>query len=233
MYHNQLFQLIRRFLRMTGTLPIVVRVWRRVTRSDYERSFNMFILENICENDIFWDVGANDGHYIDEIKSHAFFRGRLVAFEPSPTSFKRLSERFYKFADVTIINKALSDEVGHLDFYFDPNFETSVEDSLAYHPGKDVCNVELITAEEFVLSNTQLFPNCIKIDVEGFEKKVVKGLGVLLDDRRLRCLFIEMHFLKMDMLGEREGSRYIFDTLKNKGFKLTWTDPSHLCAVRN
>lgn len=233
MYQSRLYLFLRRIVRKTTLLPLLVHFYRTIFRLPYEASFNNFVNSNIRSTDVFWDVGANDGHYIDEMRSKISYPGKIVAFEPSPTSFQRLSDRFQNHSDIVIVNKALSDKLGKLNFFYDPNSNSSVEDLFAYHPDKKSCLVEQITSDAFVDANPSLFPNCIKIDVEGFEKQVVNGLGYMLNDVRLRCLFIEMHFSKLDSLGEKDGVQFIHKILNEKGFKLTWTDPSHLCAVRN
>jgi len=213
-------------------LPLLVKIWRKLFRLSYESSFNNFIICNIRSNDVFWDVGSNDGHYIEEIKPYISNCGKILGFEPSPTSLKILTSRFKYHENIVIVNMALSDSIGELRFYYDPNAISSVEDSLQFHPEKESCTVMQVTAESFVAENVTNFPNCIKIDVEGFEDKVIAGLGSLLDDSRLRCLFIEMHFSKMDALNKRDSVKFIYKTLQKKGFDLKWTDPSHLCAVR-
>lgn len=232
MYQSSIYMFARRLVRKTKMLPWMVKVWRKLFRLSYESSFNNFIINNIRSHDVFWDVGANNGHYIEEIKPYISNLGKIIGFEPSPTSLKILNCRFKDDRNIVIVNKALSDSTGDLQFYYEPNAISSVEDSLQFHPEKESCTVMQVTAESFVAENMTNFPNCIKIDVEGFEDKVIAGLGSLLNDSRLRCLFIEMHFSKLDALNKRDSVNFIFKTLKKKGFSLKWTDPSHLCAVR-
>ena len=75
-------------------------------------------------------------------------------------------------------------------------------------------------------------PNVIKIDVEGFELEVVRGLELTLSDRDLRLVGIEIHFTLLQDRGLLSAPRDIESTSKSKGFSLGWTDSSHLLAVR-
>ncbi|WP_291716231.1 FkbM family methyltransferase [Limnobacter sp. CACIAM 66H1] len=232
MYQSKLYIYLRRLARKTGLLPSVVSGWRKLFAVKYEQSFNQFMQRNINPDDVIWDVGANQGQYVEEILVNLSNKGKVVTFEPAPTSAAVLYKKFINKKNVTIINAALSDKNGEMTFYFDPAGSSSVEDSSAYHPDKDSCVVRQFTGASFAHEEKELFPNCIKIDVEGFEVAVIEGLKTILSDRRLRCLFIEVHFRKLDSLGYKTGASQIFDILKSSGFKTTWTDPSHLCAVR-
>ena len=83
-----------------------------------------------------------------------------------------------------------------------------------------------------VASEPELFPNVIKIDVEGHEGAVMDGMYSLLPDRRLRCIGIEVHFGLLDERGESAKPKQMEHTLLQHGFRVRWTDPSHLLAVR-
>lgn len=75
-------------------------------------------------------------------------------------------------------------------------------------------------------------PNVIKIDVEGFEVEVVQGLSQTLSDRRLRAVFIEVHFLEISKRGLRDGVGRLKTSLENAGLSVRWLDPSHIVARR-
>lgn len=46
--------------------------------------------------------------------------------------------------------------------------------------------------DDFVRQFTPLFPNHIKIDVDGIESKIIKGAEKTLSDKRIKSLLIEM-----------------------------------------
>ena len=75
-------------------------------------------------------------------------------------------------------------------------------------------------------------PNVIKIDVEGYELDVIKGMNSSLYHKNLRFLIIEVHHNYMDMRKINNGAQQIQRTLEKANFNVNWLDPSHLLAVR-
>ncbi len=76
------------------------------------------------------------------------------------------------------------------------------------------------------------FPNVVKIDVEGHEGAVLDGMADLLKDVRLRCIGIEVHFGLLAERGELYRPKEMEATLRRHGYRLRWTDPSPLIALR-
>ena len=67
--------------------------------------------EWIRPGDWILDVGANVGHYTKRFSELAGASGRVIAFEPTPTTFSLLAANAQLFAhlNVTLINAAVSD----------------------------------------------------------------------------------------------------------------------------
>jgi len=93
-------------------------------------------------------------------------------------------------------------------------------------------SVPVRSAGSFVKDHPELFPNIIKVDVEGFEGAVFEGLKNLLPDRRLRCIGIEVHFGLLEARGESGTPKELEKGLQTHGFEVSWTDASHLIAAR-
>ena len=97
---------------------------------------------------------------------------------------------------------------------------------------RNTVDVPIRSVSSILRENQDLFPNIIKIDVEGHEGAVMDGMGDTLTDSRLRCIGIEVHFSLLDERGESKRPQEIEKNLINHGFKVTWTDASHLLAIR-
>jgi hypothetical protein len=95
-----------------------------------------------------------------------------------------------------------------------------------------MCQVEIRSAESFVAERPELFPNEIKVDVEGHEWAVLEGMKGLLGDSRLRCVAFEVHFSILEERGERRRPAEIQLVLEKQGFRVMWTDASHLIGTR-
>lgn len=157
---------------------------------DFYRSF-------LSSCDLIFDIGANDGH-----KAAAFLKlaDKVVCCEPDNLNFKILQVRFRRRKKrVFIEEKALSSTPGLVEFYI-------------HHPGSafntlsrkwknlleadnkkkwnekisfsDVVKTESTTLD--MLINKYGVPDFIKIDVEGSEPLVLKGLT-----RPVACLSFE------------------------------------------
>lgn len=72
----------------------------------------------------------------------------------------------------------------------------------------------------------------VKIDVEGFELDVLKGMSGLLADPALRAIFVEVHFLALANRGLHTAPADMIALLRAAGFEIQWIDPSHFGATR-
>src|SRR5258708_24917292 len=98
----------RSLLRRSGLVPLLNRV-RSVWRTGYEDVFSRSLLAEIRSGDCVWDVGANVGYYSQRMAPLA---SRVVAFEPAPETFSRLSK--LSLPNATFVNLALGDTSGVL-----------------------------------------------------------------------------------------------------------------------
>jgi FkbM family methyltransferase len=149
-----------------------------------------------------FDIGANDGH-----KTEAFLRiaERVVCCEPDAKNHKTLVTRFRNRKERVLIEKlALGAKEGELKMYvhhegsafntLNPKFKAVTEaDNLEKWSEKiqferDV-PVKIATLDSLIEKYGQ--PYFIKIDVEGYELEVVKGLKQAVPYLSLECLLPE------------------------------------------
>lgn len=150
------------------------------------------------------DVGANLG-----LLAIGFARlapnGRIIAFEPSPTTFQNLEKNveMAKADNVTTMNVALSDGKGELEFFDSPwfsagSFVKEATLSATVHRGSIL--VPARTVDEVVdeLGLTRL--DVVKIDVEGHELRVLRGaMGTLAQFHP--TVLIEMNIFTVSSFG--------------------------------
>ena len=99
--------------------------------------------------------------------------------------------------------------------------------------GDDTVMIKVRSGDSLIGSEELKVPNFIKIDVEGYESDVIKGMADLLKEPELRTLAIEIHFALLEERGLREAPRDIVAELKQNNFTVCWTDPSHIVATRS
>ena len=148
-----------------------------------EYNFYKNLIQKInYKNDLIIDVGANVGN-----KSNLFSKlaDKVLAFEPSTSIFPILKHR-YKNSNVEVFNCALGSDNTNLDFYelkgnewysslSKKHIETTVTE-------RKVINPDLIKNKQVIVEKIENFikkygiPIYIKIDVEGYEYEVIRGL---------------------------------------------------------
>lgn len=220
---------LRRFGQRLGVLRPVVRAYRRIFRTEYEASFDRAIESALRPGAVVWDVGANIGHYTQNFADRVGPEGMVLAFEPSPPSAALLRSRFGEMANVRIEEVALSDVTGSAAFF---TSDESVTDGLfegSMAAAGATVEVPVCRGDSYP---TELWPNIVKIDVEGFELEVLEGLVGILPDDRLEHLFVEVHFLNLAKRGRGSAPNQIVTLLRKHGFRAIWVDPSHIAASR-
>ena len=159
---------------------------RIVEQRKQELAFFRKTLVGFRKNDLIFDIGANHG-----VKAEIFLRlgARVIAVDPDVSNQKTLTEHFLAYRlrkkPVVVVGKAVSDRNGH--GVSEPGFEMNTlnarwAETLEKDPARfgrtfafrEKKQVETITLERLI--STYGRPFYIKIDVEGYEPNVLKGL---------------------------------------------------------
>ncbi len=133
------------------------------------------------------DIGAHHGQTAAAY-SGAFPSARVFAFEPVSANFRRLAETASKNPKIRPVHAAVGDQPGKASIRLCP--DNSQAHSFIWAPGDQTECVELITIDNFCLAQKQ-HPNFMKIDVEGFELKVLAGAKRTLADESLAAVVVE------------------------------------------
>ena len=230
MLTSPLVMSVRAFTRKIG-LNKLISLW--FYGRHYEDSFGPALLSSIKSGDIVWDIGANVGIYTKALSDIVGETGLVVAFEPTPACFGELKRLFSQKKTIILKNVALGDSDGRASMLIDTD-PLGVTHRLVgdAYSGSKVAEIDVRSAESLVLEFPDIFPNAVKIDVEGHEGSVLDGFDALLSDHRLQTIGIEMHFGLLEERGEPSRPREIQEMLIRNGFSVRWTDPSHLLAIR-
>jgi len=223
--------LLRSILRKLGLSPFLAKFFYP---KGYETNFDNALLESIRSGDVVWDVGANVGHYTKKFSALAGPEGTVYAFEPIPDTFEILSEEACQLSNVKLFCMALgaSDETLSMT-----NRETkSVMNKIILDTdvveNTDIIKIVVAMSDGLIERNEAETPNVIKIDVEGHEADVLAGMPLLLADKSLHTMAIEIHFAWLEERGQSNAPKMIVNELKKNNFHVQWTDPSHVVARR-
>ena len=137
------------------------------------------IFEFINQGDLMFDVGANIGSKTDMFLSKG---ARIVCFEPQPECAKILQQKYGDNQNVIIVKKGLAEKPGNLSLSIctAANVISTFSDKwktgrFANYNWNKVVTVEVTCLDEMI--KTYGLPKYCKIDVEGFEYQVLKGLS--------------------------------------------------------
>jgi FkbM family methyltransferase len=107
---------LREFGQSLGILRPMVRLYRRTLGKSYEESFDSKMLSLVKPGDVVWDIGANVGVFTLKFSDAVGDRGRVVAFEPAPGTFRTLADATAGLENVVLRNVALADYTGKASF---------------------------------------------------------------------------------------------------------------------
>lgn len=231
MFTSPAFVRLRTFSRKLGLNRFLSRI---IGSSHYEDRFGPALKSHIHPGDMVWDIGANVGLYTVEFLDSAGTSGHVVAFEPTSACFSQLTKRFAESPQVTLKNMAIGDADGKVSMAIEADALAATHRIVVGESPKSAgyVSVDVRSAASIVMEDPALFPNVVKIDVEGHEGAVFLGMEQLLSDVRLRCIGMEVHFGLLEERGESACPRHMEKMLVRHGYSVRWTDPSHLIALR-
>ena len=177
----------------------------------------------LAAGEVLVDVGANVGMYtIWAAKTRG---ARVFAFEPEAQNYALLNRNIAMNgvdAQVKAYCVALSDAGGYSELHLSDLRPGGSCHSLGervdfkHEPMNPKYTQGCVAArlEDLVAAGVVPMPHCIKIDVDGFEPKVIAGSRKILADRTLRSLLIETNQNLADhrqMVGELQSLGFCYD----------------------
>jgi FkbM family methyltransferase len=225
---------VRSLARRLGLTRSVLSLRGRFqSQPGYEPKVNAFLRAAVSEGDTVWDVGANVGQFTQLFSEWVGPRGRVVAFEPVPSCFAVLRDRTRECGNVQTLNVGLSDTEARLPMHLSDDPEGTTGTFLATRSDTPLV-VELTVHSGDALQRAEGLPvpSLLKIDVEGFEPEVLRGLDATLRDSACRDVLCEVHFALLESRGQKHAPNEIRRYLDERGFSTRWVTSSHLGASR-
>jgi FkbM family methyltransferase len=150
---------------------------------DSEIRLAKYISSTLTENDIFLDIGAHYGYFSLLASSIVGEGGHVISFEAAPKTFRILNDNASKIRNIAVHNNAVSNAEGTLRFYEFPNLYSEYntldvsqfENEEWYKNTKpQEVKIQSVILDDFL--NDNIKPQLIKIDVEGAEYRVIRGM---------------------------------------------------------
>ncbi|MFZ0293503.1 MAG: FkbM family methyltransferase [Candidatus Sulfotelmatobacter sp.] len=136
------------------------------------------IRDHVVAGDTVYDIGANVGYVSLSLARRVGPTGRVIAFEPIPSSAGafRQNIEINGITNVRLLNVAASDQSGDAVIRMTGNSATA---SLVWHrnePSATELHVRTEAIDELVEAGEFGRPTFVKIDVEGAEGSVLRGM---------------------------------------------------------
>ncbi len=187
-------------LPMTVNLPAGTDIYLLGIKShSSEISLAHFLINQLKEGMIFWDVGAHFGYFSLLGSKLVGKTGLVYSFEPSHSSLNLLKSNTSPQQNITVVPKAVGEKEGRLTLHEFPILQSEFntlepahfEDEEWFQKNNVTkYEVDVVSLDAFY-SATKHFPQIIKVDVEGAEWLAVKGMKEILSSPTPPILILE------------------------------------------
>jgi FkbM family methyltransferase len=192
--------------------------------SSLERYYFLELLPVLVgDNLVVYDIGAAEG-FVSSCLAKLPNVSDVQAFEPLPFFFKKLKKNTQSYDKVTCHNLALSNEEGTFPMFVNTWATTSsllptaelLKEQIPAIDLQHCVDIQAICLDNYVAEKILPKPDVIKMDVQGFEKKVIEG-GVN-TVRSSKYCFIEMSF--QQLYEEAPLFDEIYQLMRDLGFSI-------------
>ncbi|MFW9801863.1 MAG: FkbM family methyltransferase [Candidatus Thorarchaeota archaeon] len=187
----------------------------------HEPETTAYLRANVTPGCIAVDIGANVGYFTLLFARLVGASGKVFAFEPDERMFPFLEEnvRLNGYENVNLDSRAISDHNGQQRFFLNSHLSRS-----GLTPSR---NIKRITEVETVrLDNLNLERvDWVKIDVEGSELSVLKGMKRTISENPDIRIIVE--FVPEHIIGSGNDINEFFDLLD--GFDFYGLDKNLVC----
>lgn len=164
------------------------------------------------------DVGANLGYYV--LLECKLTKGQIYGIEPNPQAFEYLkrSVKLNGYKNVKLFNIGINDSKRVLPFYISKKWNWSRFDN----PREDIIETKKIQTDNLDNLFGDKKIDLIRMDVEGYELNILKGINKIIKKNPNLILFLEFHG---DMFDTSEKKEFI-NWIKEKGFEIRFLGKS-------
>jgi FkbM family methyltransferase len=162
----------------------------------HEKHITTFITAHVEEGDVCLDIGANIGYFAVQLAAACGPNGLVYAYEPDRTNFawleKNCSIARSRGLNITPVQAAASDTSGYLRVVKGRESTMHRVDRLRAEESLDAKVPSVVIDSELERLGIAARLKLIKIDVEGFEPHVLKGLTNTVCRRLVKYIIMEV-----------------------------------------
>jgi FkbM family methyltransferase len=191
-------------------------VGESVAQDTYEPFESSLFLDRLQRDSIVFDVGASIGYYtllasLKVRRRFVFGKGKIVSFEPNLQNYLLLERnvRENHLDNVQSVNAAVGDRTGESTLFL--SSVNQGDHQLYATANRRHEKVRTTTIDAFIAEN-KVTPSLVKIDTQGYDYFVLRGMSNLLKSSSKLTVFLEF----WDFGNRNAGidSRELFDYLR-------------------
>jgi len=183
----------------------------------------------IKEGDVVFELGANIGYYALQAATLVRKTGLVYAVEPAPLNIQALREniKLNNLSNIEVYEVAIGEENGKSRIMISEKGNLCTMESIdAHRTFTSSVEVDTMSLDSFMQNKRP--PDFLRMDVEGYEYYVIRGMKKLLKAGHPKRMFIEVHF---DIL--REKAMEMLETLKECNYEIIAATVEPHPAVQN
>ena len=164
-------------------------IGNQIANNGYEPFESQLFLENLRENSILLDIGANIGYYTI-LGSKIIKSGQIFSFEPFEPNFHLLEMNILKnrISNAVALQLAASSDRGRTKLFIAP--DNHGDHQLYQNSDRLSIDVNMVSIDQFI-SEQHVFPDVIKIDTQGYDFRVLQKMSNLISNSNNLVVFIE------------------------------------------
>ncbi len=190
-------------------------------RGTYERPVQEALVSNLRQGDVFYDIGANIGFFSNLAARQVGGSGRVYAFEPVPSNAAAIvrSSRLNGIDTIEVIAEAVGAKTGRAELVLARHIGGAALASAEAPPDPTGrIEVAVTTLDDAVKQRAMRPPSLVKIDVEGAEIDVLRGMTQTLASHRPTVIY-EVDSETRDGLARKAGP--LAELLSAAGYEIT------------
>jgi FkbM family methyltransferase len=168
------------------------------------------IYDKLSQGGTFIDIGANVGYF--SIMAAKMQNVKVFAFEPSPRELSRLYRNILinKCSNITVFPYGLSEENKILPLYISGDSNPGLNSTIQIRPNSESIECHFVALDSLLAESTLSNVRVCKIDVEGFEMSVLKGMAKSMQFMDKATFVIEVSAKFLPKLGYKQNDIYEF-----------------------
>lgn len=176
---------------------------------DHDSVATAFLASRIQPGALTFNVGANVGVHVLQLAHFSRPTGRVVAFEPNPVA-RSVLDRHVRMnrlaARVAVEPYALGPDCGEAILYLSgADGMARLDQANPLLRNVTTISVPIVTLDKYC-ERHHLVPDCVVMDVEGFEIGALQGAARLVQEHRSLILLVELHPNMWPSCGESNES---------------------------